>query len=301
MELDRELEPPWDEVCCFIKVNTFSEQSKWGFAVTFNNRVLLTRSGCILGELTQKQAEALVLKLAGQELYSKNYSEINFFMGTPSAPFELKKRKPISSTVCDCKKELLTLAENTSVAVFHSKAAKSHFGFQDASTLAMNATTPVSSSTHLLDFDWAKNMVKNYFYNSWDKEWKAVNDPAPTCRQTRRFWPQIDLAASRSLSTLDRTALSHAIQILTGHGYTNYHQRIVGTVAEEECRFCLECDVEDSRHVITECPAFEAIRDRIFRSGEGVPRPFHFPEDISRLSAFISEAPIDSLFVPPGQ
>ena len=73
-----------------------------------------------------------------------------------------------------------------------------------------------------------------------------------TCKQTKKFLPEINLKMSAITCTLDRETLSKTIQLLTGHGYNRHHLRILGLCEDEICRYCLEED-ELTWHIVAEC------------------------------------------------
>ena len=142
-----------------------------------------------------------------------------------------------------------------------------------------------------------KETLTEWMIGKWNGEWSQGGNANPTCRQSRRFWPSINLETSKELIKLDRENLSRVIQIISGHGFNKHHQAVTGRTVDEECRFCLEED-EETWHVVMECPALASVRNSVFESNAEEVFNIKLPEDIPRLSCFLSKASIDSLFCP---
>ena len=99
-----------------------------------------------------------------------------------------------------------------------------------------------------------RTIGKQWTTKEWNKRWGME----PTCRQTKRFWPEINWSVSRELRLLERDALSKIVQLTMGHGFNKYHLR---TKSEDMwCRFCKNCYKEDTWHIANECTSLDSIR-----------------------------------------
>ena len=82
------------------------------------------------------------------------------------------------------------------------------------------------------------------------------------------------------------------IQIVTGHGFNNFHLSKIEASHDPLCRFCLEED-EETWHVVMECVALEEVRYRFLTEGNSVSN-LKLPEDLLRLPDLFDH--IGSLF-----
>ena len=145
------------------------------------------------------------------------------------------------------------------------------------------------------DQGWVKRIVETETIKRWNRRWLE----SPQYRQTKRFWPQVDKEISNDVTQLNRVDLSNVVQLLTGHGYNKHRQRRVATLDEEECRFCLEENCEDTWHIVNDCPAFDGARRSTLKDSIHTFN-FQFPKDVLRLPTFILKADLGKLFNPMG-
>ena len=95
--------------------------------------------------------------------------------------------------------------------------------------------------------------------DKWARRWKAY----PKCRQTKIFFSEPDKGKSKKLLEINREDLSTMVQWLTGHCFLNRHEKIVGNLDFNECRFCF-LEEETSSHIITDCEVFWHERMQCF-------------------------------------
>ena len=136
--------------------------------------------------------------------------------------------------------------------------------------------------------------VKECTLRSVLAEWNVSWRKEVTCRQTKRFWPMVDLTASKNVFSLNREELSWVVQTLTGHGFNKYHLKVSMGTDDVLCRYCNSA-VEDTWHVVNECPKFDLIRTGFFKLGKG-----WTPQDVQGLPGFLREANCGDLFRPLG-
>ncbi|XP_018314104.1 uncharacterized protein [Mycetomoellerius zeteki] len=102
-----------------------------------------------------------------------------------------------------------------------------------------------------------KGWLRDRHINYWKEETRTK------CRQARVLLgetPSRNLA--RSIRALRRGEARLAVQIYTGHGFTNYHMHKLGHSDNPRCRKC-EHEEETSLYVLCECPAYAGQR-RLF-------------------------------------
>ena len=134
-----------------------------------------------------------------------------------------------------------------------------------------------------------KNQVNEKFLKALKREWSQIG----TCRQTKRFWPEVSLKTSKDLlKYYKREELGWLIQIISGHGFNNYHQSRLGTTADPKCRYCEGPD-EETWHLVNECPVLAQARHEVFDE-----QVFKFPKDITNLLGFINKANISCVLSP---
>ena len=131
---------------------------------------------------------------------------------------------------------------------------------------------------------WLKKKAKSLMVEEWNAQWAAEQ----TCRQTKRFWPSVDLEVSRCLLKMSREDLSKVIQVVTGHGWNRYHLCTIGKETIDICRLCGNC-VEDTWHLLNNCPGLLVVRRDLCKGGR-----VKWPQDLSRLP----QLSIDFLFDP---
>ena len=131
------------------------------------------------------------------------------------------------------------------------------------------------------------------------KKWRSSWTLQTQCRQTKLWSALPDHDISKALLETNRKVLSYLIQIISGHGFLNYHQHLAGKSSTDLCRFC-HTTSETTWHIINLCPHFNSARSSVFANNgftNDVPN-FVTAQDFIRLSDFLTEVNIDSLFSP---
>ncbi len=121
----------------------------------------------------------------------------------------------------------------------------------------------------------------------WSATWAQRKD----CRQTKQWFPTVDISKSSSLLKLDRTLLSQLVQLITGHNFLKRHEALVSKDEDNLCRLCEE-EEESSYHIITECPALARVRFEILGTTSLVD-----PSDwsVNQVIRLLREASVDDL------
>ena len=141
---------------------------------------------------------------------------------------------------------------------------KAHIGHaqnEEADALAKAGTEePVPADLDLpLSKAFFRAQIKEGVQQEWDTRWNS-RDKMRFYRQTRQFLSRQNARFTKDVSKLNREALSHVIQTITGHGYLHYHQQKLGRVESPNCRWCEEED-ETGWHLIHDCPAWSERRE----------------------------------------
>ena len=97
-------------------------------------------------------------------------------------------------------------------------------------------------------------------YKEWNQRWISSSE----YRQTKLFFPKLDIKKSGSIITLNRQNLGMMVQVLSGHNRLRYHQSKMDSLQHDSsCRFCQE-EEETAAHLVCTCPAFWRSRVECF-------------------------------------
>ena len=91
--------------------------------------------------------------------------------------------------------------------------------------------------------------IKTIITEIWNEQWQKRRD----CRQTKIFFPKVDLKKSRQIISMSREHISRMMLSITGHDFRRKHEGLVNNMTDTQCRFCHEA-TESSSHIINECP-----------------------------------------------
>ena len=125
----------------------------------------------------------------------------------------------------------------------------------------------------------------------WNKRWTKGKD----ARQTRIYFPKIDLSKSAKIRKMNRNQIGQMIRALTGHDFRKRHEGLVRGIPVSNCRFC-HTEEETSSHIINSCPRLTEKRMECFRIPYGSEvNPTWQPE---QLAAFLSDPTISEMEAP---
>ena len=134
-------------------------------------------------------------------------------------------------------------------------------------------------------------IIRSKIIETWNKRWKEGTD----ARQTRIFFPEINLSKSTKLVKMDRETLGKLIRAISGHDFRKRHEGLVKGIAVSNCRFC-DNEEESSHHIINRCPRLAEKRMEHFRTPMGTEvNPNWQPE---QLAAFLSYPTISEMEAP---
>ena len=173
---------------------------------------------------------------------------------------------------------------NWDVVGRHAEGLLTIFGSANAQSVMNHSSKNVPLPAQLIT-----ETINKHIEHKWNESWKELD----SCRQTKKFWPHVSIKTSKSLIKInDRGILSKMIQIVTGHGFNNFHLSKIEASHDPLCQFCLEED-EETWHVVMECVALEEVRYRFLTEGNSVSN-LKLPEDLLRLPDLFDH--IGSLF-----
>jgi hypothetical protein len=108
-----------------------------------------------------------------------------------------------------------------------------------------------------------KKVIKDQIILEWNREWANY----PHCRQTKLFFPEINLCKSKRVYQTDSVTYSMTVRWITGHNGLLYHNNKISpqVFPQADCRMCGEED-ETAAHIIGECPLYDDIRAECFET-----------------------------------
>ena len=155
------------------------------------------------------------------------------------------------------------------------KAHKGIPGNERADELAVSASKSDGPLVHDLPLV-SKEMAKRSILIGTDKlwEWLFLQLRYPEeCRQTKNWFPHIDRARSYKILTCNRLQWGKLNQFMTGHNFLKRHNNVVDPNEAPTCDLCDFGYIQDTEHIVAECPYFLGLRCDLFNQHLLVP-PF---------------------------
>ena len=217
----------------------------WSVIVTYNSVMVHSSYGQTSSWATLPQTDAWALRTACRYAIDHNITNSIILTDSKALISQLRGSRCGSTLVKDCWELLNTLATNNSVLVAFDKS-KQDSNWCEASRLAKLALTGDYDPPDEMPIQpiALKGLINAHMIRNWNQSWQRPDPRGFQYRQTRRFWPVVDLNTSKSLLKLDRITLSRIIQLCTGHGYNAYHLSLANPSRDRECRYCLEDEEE---------------------------------------------------------
>ena len=133
---------------------------------------------------------------------------------------------------------------------------------------------------------YAKKNILDSTYKKWGEQWAS----SKIGRHAKFWFPKPDKNLSKHFLKQSRVELGHQIQMLSGFNRLNYFESKISGI-DPTCRLCLE-DEETAYHIISECPALWALRQKCFNT-----LPFEKPTDWKphQLQSFLKSSKIIEL------
>jgi ribonuclease HI len=223
-----------------------------------------------------------------------------FFIGDNRASLHaVSKNLAQSQTVLNCTKNLSLLNKTHKITLHWIKAHSGQDGNERADILAKQGTllpiplNPLPINPNLLPtpipLSHVKSTCKQQSLKLWNLQWTT----SPHYRQTKIFFPEVDIAKSNHLLRLNREHFGRAIRWLTGHCFLNRHNNLLYPLETSDplCRLC-NMDKETSSHIICLCEALSYVRYHHFQEFLLPLAPIPY---IKQLTSFLSDSRILTL------
>ena len=138
--------------------------------------------------------------------------------------------------------------------------------------------------------------LQNLIIHAVDKLWRhlfeALKYPE-RCRQTKLWFPTVDKARSKKILACNRQQWGKLNQFMSGHNHLGRHCNIVDPDYNPICQLCDFDYVQDTQHVIAECPYFLGLRSNLFYWPYLRPPFNHLP--IGKVLAFLHQSELLAL------
>ena len=262
-------------VKCFTdgsKISNSSSLGKTGFGVAIADGlyIISSENGSLDCKNSVFQAETVAIQQACSHIDRLNLTSATIYVDSRAAISALAALRIKSKTVSNCVLALNKVSDNCAITIRWIRAHQGHCGNEYVDSLAKVGTENTNNKlTVLPPISWANLLITQAALKAWNNRWKNY----PHCRQTKIWFPKIDLAKSKLLIRSNRTNLGLAIAMITGHNRLKRHEAIVSRdEIDSLCRMCGEED-ESSFHIIGECPALWKIRADIFQELRSLSNP----------------------------
>ena len=247
---------------CYTDGSRMNDSSGYGLGITRGDILVANENGQLDSRNTVFQAEVYAIHKACVKLREIGTRDVTIFSDSQSALSAIGSVKIRSKVVSNCIRELNSLGNTSDVKLMWVKAHCDHSGNEYADSEAKLGTTNVDNLVKLaLPKSYAIGKISLAMYNQWNSRWIASKD----CRQTKIWFPVVNIKKSNHLLNLKRRDLGHMVQFITGHNRLNYQQNKIDPSVNPFCRFCLQ-EKEESWHLIGKCPYFRPSRRDIFKS-----------------------------------
>lgn len=188
---------------------------------------------------------------------------------------------------------------NNSIIFHWVRAHVGTDGNERADELAKEgASTPKNDNGEFADVPFAhiKGIISEHIITRWNNYW--INHP--DLRQSKLFFPKIDLKKSSELYKTDKSTFSALVRWISGHCFLKRHNYLIrqNVITESDeatdplCRLC-EDELETPQHLVTECPCLINLRLNCF--GVRLSDPLNPTWDVRGLITFLKDPLIQAL------
>jgi ribonuclease HI len=235
---------------------------------------LVQKSVGLADNNTVNQCEMKALELAAIEVlsYIRSIEHLPYETKPPKVDFLSDSQISLiclASNTINCQQTLdaitalNTLGEHTTVELHWIKAHADYKGNELADELAKEGTLLPDSIGAATSRNAKKTEIKQATMKNWNERWNNLD----TCRQTKIFFPHVDLTKSKKIIKEDKSTVSTLVQVLTGHNFLNRHEGLIDRETQKTCTFCGYDDQEETAsHLVTDCEVLWRERGDCFKS-----------------------------------
>ncbi len=114
-----------------------------------------------------------------------------------------------------------------------------------------------------ISYTFIRSVMRQETMDTWNDTWLQNT----ACRQTKLWFPEVNLALSRKVITLDRETLGRFIRWITSHNFLRRHQNLLDpeNSPTKICRLCHQ-EPETAEHIIADCVVLDPTRTMIFNT-----------------------------------
>ena len=241
--------------------HTTTGRTGYGLVVTRGDYIIGSENAQLSNKNSVFQAEIYAIDKSCQLLKEMEVKNATIFSDSMSGLQALDGTLTKTKTVKNCIDSLNALGKSCKIELSWVAGHQNHTGNEAADALAKIGTTNESNKVNLPPPKTiAKNKIRDAMHKQWNERWISSNE----CRQSKIFFPQIDIKKSTSIINLDRKNLGMMVQVITGHNRLYYHQSLMEPMQQDSsCRFCQE-EEETAYHLVCTCPRFWRSRMECF-------------------------------------
>jgi ribonuclease HI len=276
------------EQCETADIEVYTDGSKIGHNVGFGIHVRgvieFDYYGSLRSEANVLQAEVKAIQMATQMLiedHECNDLVIVFKTDSKSAIQGISQCKFDALSTLDARKAIDYLGRNNLVFINWVKGHASVAGNMEADRLAKLGTEYPDQEHSLVSTSYRKKSIYINAIREWNSRWLNQTDNR---LQTKHWFSSINIKKSGELIKLNRNMLKNITRFITGFNFLGRHLHKVDPSITQFCRACDSFDeVEDSLHLVKECPAFLNLSKKLMPS-------YHSSGDwqVKEVMAFIS-------------
>ena len=240
-----------------------------------------TKSVCLCHTFTVFQAEISAIIEDYHRLVQDGSlpraQAITIFSDSQSALQALRATYVSSKLVLHCIRLLNAVATITPISLKWVKAHVGVPGNELADSLVPFGPVP---------YTFVRSVMRQETIDTWNGEWLAN----PACRQTKLWFPEVNLEKSRKIISLDRERLGPFIRWITGHNYLRRHQNLLepDIYTSRTCRLCHQ-EPETAEHLIADCVFLDPTRRNFFNRPH-LSKPYEWTfEEMSTFLSCIAE------------
>ena len=271
----------------------------YGAALYNSENILIdTVNGKLTDNATVFQAECVAMELGLTLLESaEENSDLTILTDSQALIKAINTHEVNSSCINQLRTELKAHSEKRSINIKWIKAHIGHPGNEMADELAKDGASGLGNGPPI-QVGSSNKVISSEVNAKMEELWKIRWEQGKDARQTRIFFPTINLSKSKKIRKMNRKNVSNMVRAITGHDFRRRHQTLMEGEGNNMCRLCGE-EEESSSHLVDRCPRLQAKRMEVFGTPPGsAVSPIWKPE---QLAAFLSDPLISEMEASNGE